>query len=463
MEPMQLREVIKAINGSLLQGDMERVVTGIATDSRSVRPGELFFALPGERTDGHLFAGDAMRRGAIGAVISRTAVLDATWPLILVPDTLRALQDLAQYYRNLFQVPVVAVTGSTGKTTTKDLIAGALGSRFRVLKTEGNQNNELGLPLTLLQLNRSHEAVVLEMAMRGRGEIAALCRISRPHLGVITNIGKTHLERLGSQEAIADAKGELLTALPPDGCAILNGEDPWLRRLGERITGRVIYYGNHEYSQVRAVDVDQRGLDGTAFLLCTPGGEALCSLPFPGVHNVQNALAAAAAGHWFGLTPAEIARGLESAFLTGMRLEVKKGIRGSKIIDDSYNASPASANAALRLLAQVPGKRRALAVLGDMYELGAETVSGHREVGITAAALKIDYLCTVGELAREIAAGARFAGMSRDQISVFDNKLMVIDFLKSFLGEGDLVLVKGSRGLRMEQITAALCEQGEQT
>jgi UDP-N-acetylmuramoyl-tripeptide--D-alanyl-D-alanine ligase len=272
---------------------------------------------------------------------------------------------------------------------------------------------------------------------------------------VITNIGKTHLELLGSQEAIAEAKGELLSSLPIDGCAVLNADDPWQVKLASRVRGELIYYGTDSMCQIRATDIRLRGLEGVDFKLHTPSGEADCFLPLPGAHNVANALAAAAVGYRFSLTAEEIAAGLTSASLTGMRLDVKAGIRDTKIIDDSYNASPASTTAALELLAAVDGNRK-IAVLGDMYELGEETISGHREVGEKAALLSIDCLCTVGELAREIAVGAELAGLHDERIHIFQEKAEAVAFLKSYLQKGDLVLIKGSRGMRMEEITAAL-------
>jgi UDP-N-acetylmuramoyl-tripeptide--D-alanyl-D-alanine ligase len=452
------------MNGRLVQGNPETMVSGIAIDSRGAGPGQLFFAFPGSRADGHRFVGDALSRGAAAAVISRQVAVDSGQPLIMVEDTLQALQALAGFCRGQFTAPVIAVTGSTGKTTTKDLIAGVLAVGRRVLKTEGNQNNEIGLPLTLMHLNRDYGAVVLEMAMRGPGEIAALCRISQPRVGVITNIGTTHLERLGSQQAIAEAKGELLEALPPDGCAVLNGDDPWQRRLASKCRSEVIFYGLDPEAgsgvAVSARNILLHGLQGTEFLLRTPLGEAPCRLPLPGRHNISNALAAAGAGFYFGLQPAQIARGLAAVSLTGMRQEIKPGIRGSTIIDDTYNASPASVKAALQMLIDVTGRGRAIAVLGNMYELGSETISGHREVGEYAAALQIDQLITVGELALEIARGARDAGLPGDRIAVFDDHRKAIVFLKNFVGNGDMVLVKGSRAARMEEIVAPLNEGG---
>lgn len=460
MEPLTLEEVIAAVRGRLVQGSTTGRITGVSIDSRKVRPGDLFFAFPGERYDGHDFVGRALEGGASAAVISHPVTDLSGKPLILVGDPLRALQELARYYHGIFKIPVVGVTGSTGKTTTKDLIAGVLGKRLHVLKTGGNYNNEIGLPLTLLQLNRTHQVVVLEMAMRGTGEIAALCRISNPQVGVITNIGKTHLELLGSQEAIAEAKGELLEALPPEGCAVLNAGDPWQLRLAPRVRGEVILYGTEGNCAVRASSITLQRLEGVKFVLRTPSGEASCFLPMPGRHNVCNALAAAAVGYHFGLSPEEITSGLASAARTGMRLEVKDGVRGTRIIDDSYNASPASTCAALELLAAAGGRRK-VAVLGDMYELGAESLSGHREVGEKAALINIDCLCTVGELAREIAAGAVQAGLPPERIRIFEEKAEATAYLQSYLSAGDVVLIKGSRGMKMEEITAFLEQRGD--
>ncbi|MGB4215944.1 MAG: UDP-N-acetylmuramoyl-tripeptide--D-alanyl-D-alanine ligase, partial [Thermacetogeniaceae bacterium] len=394
MKAMGLDWVLETIHDAVLEkGSSQVEITGVSIDSRKVRPGDLFFAFSGEHVDGHDYIEDAFQRGAAAAVISHPVDCQQDKPLIRVSDPLQALQALARGYRSLFNIPVVAVTGSTGKTTTKDLIAGVLGSKMAVIKTEGNYNNELGLPLTLLNLDDQHQAAVLEMAMRGPGQIAELCEISHPLVGVITNIGKTHLELLGSQEAIAEAKGELLSSLPIDGCAVLNADDPWQVKLASRVRGELIYYGTDSMCQIRATDIRLRGLEGVDFKLHTPSGEADCFLPLPGAHNVANALAAAAVGYRFSLTAEEIAAGLTSASLTGMRLDVKAGIRDTKIIDDSYNASPASTTAALELLAAVDGNRK-IAVLGDMYELGEETISGHREVGEKAALLSIDCLCT---------------------------------------------------------------------
>lgn len=459
MELMHLNDVIEVVRGELVQGNSNIGISGVSIDSRLTKSGDLFFAFPGEHVDGHDFLEQAFERGAVAAVISHQVNLSNRAALIMVADPLTALQDLAYYYRRLYKIPVVAVTGSTGKTTTKDLIAGVLEQRFHVLKTSGNYNNEIGLPLTLLQLKHNHQVIVLEMAMRGAGQIASLCEISRPQAGVITNIGKTHLELLGSQEAIALAKGELLQALPSAGWAVLYGDDPWQVQLSEQVSGEVIFYGYSDHCSVSASQVVVNKLAGVGFNLTTPDGQTPCFLPLPGAHNVTNALAAAAVGYRFGLTPQEIAAGLQAASLTGMRLEIKQGKGGVTIIDDSYNASPDSTIAALELLAE-SGGQRTVAVLGDMYELGAESVDGHRQVGKQAADLQVDCLCTIGQLAEEIAIGAIDAGLGRDLIHIYQEKTEAVSFLRSYLQKGDVVLIKGSRGMKMEEITAAI-QDGE--
>jgi UDP-N-acetylmuramoyl-tripeptide--D-alanyl-D-alanine ligase len=263
MESMQLEEIMEAVQGTLVQGVHSNIrITGVSIDSRKVRQGDLFFAFHGKRVDGHDYLEQAFEQGAVGAVISRPVAVQTEATLIMVSDPLKALQDLARCYRNLYKIRVVAVTGSTGKTTTKDLVAGVLGKRFKVLKTTGNYNNEIGLPLTLLQLNSSHQVAVLEMAMRGPGEITLLCEISRPEVGVITNIGESHMELLGSQKAIALAKGELLNFLPADGCAVLHAQDPWQVKLAEKVSGEVILYGAGDGCQISASQVVVHDLQG---------------------------------------------------------------------------------------------------------------------------------------------------------------------------------------------------------
>ncbi|MGI6553219.1 MAG: UDP-N-acetylmuramoyl-tripeptide--D-alanyl-D-alanine ligase [Bacillota bacterium] len=410
---MDLREVSQAIKATVLTGRLDRQVSGISIDSRTLRPGELFFALPGERVDGHRYVKQALAQGGAGAVVSQlddSGEEGCPWAgtLLQVPDTLRALQQLACYWRDKCGVPVIGVTGSNGKTTTKDLIFSVLQERLPVLKTEGNLNTEIGLPLTLLRLKGWHQAAVLEMAMRGPGQIGFLCQMARPVVGVITNIGTAHFELLGSRENIARAKGELLEALPEGGLAVLNREDSGSLFLGEKLqekgTVQVLYYGFGADADLRAENL-KKSLEGVEFILDYRGQKQEVHLPLPGEHNVLNSLAAAAVGCHLGMTLPEIAGGLSRAIISEKRLEKRRGIGGSIIINDTYNANPASVKASLGVLSVASGRR--IAVLGDMRELGSLTEEGHREIGRYIVEKGIDYLLTVGELARWIGEEAR--------------------------------------------------------
>ncbi|NPV26573.1 MAG: UDP-N-acetylmuramoyl-tripeptide--D-alanyl-D-alanine ligase [Firmicutes bacterium] len=456
---MLVSTLCQAVAGELLQGEPEARFCGVGTDSRQIQPGELFIALRGERFNGHAFVASALAAGAAGAVVSEqveVAAEDRGKPLVRVADTRQALQQLAQYYRQLFNIPVIGVTGSTGKTTTKDMIAAVLSERWLTLKTAGNFNNEIGLPLTLLKLTSRHQAAVIEMAMRGRGEIAALCQIAQPTLGVITNIGHTHLELLGSQANIARAKAELLEALPPDGVAILNGDDFQVREISRYAPGRVFFYGLEQPAEIMARNIQLLGKDGSRFTVQIAGMTADVHLPIPGVHNVLNALAAVGVGYNLGLTLEEIASGLRKVRLSAMRLQIESGREGLTVINDAYNANPQSMKAALHTLVELADGRRTIAVLGSMFELGAYAGPGHREVGRLAAELGIDYLLTVGELAEQIAAAALEAGLPAERVEAVAKNEDAIVQLQRVLDPQDVVLVKGSRGMKMEEIVRAL-------
>jgi UDP-N-acetylmuramoyl-tripeptide--D-alanyl-D-alanine ligase len=462
---MNLREVSQAIGGTVLAGSLDREIKGFSIDSRTLGPGDLFFALPGERVDGHRYVKQALAQGAVAAVVSDPNISQEEgypWAgtLLLVADTLRALQQLASYRRERCGVPVIGVTGSNGKTTTKDLIYSVLLEKFPVLKTEGNLNTEIGLPLTLLRLKEWHQAAVLEMAMRGLGQIEFLCGIARPVVGVITNIGTAHYELLGSLENIAKAKGELLEALPKDGLAVLNREDSWSVFLGEKLRKkrgvRVLYYGFGRDADVRAENL-VKSLEGVGFKLIYQGQKQEVSLPLPGEHNVLNSLAAAAVGCSLGMTLPEIARGLSRATISEKRLEKRRGIGGSIIINDTYNANPASMKASLGVLSSAPGRR--IAVLGDMRELGPLTEAGHREIGRYIVEKGIDYLFTVGELARWIGEEARGRGMDSARIYSYSTNREAGEKLRSLLREGDVVLLKGSRIMALEEVAESLWEE----
>ena len=455
MKTMTIAEIAKATGAKIVQGDVTVQVSAVSTDTRTLIPGQLFFALRGERVDAHDFLPRAAAAGAAGLVAARAvAGLPAEVPLLLVDDPLLALQKLAGYNRKSYSLPVVAVTGSSGKTTTKDMIAAVLATALNTLKTPGNLNNEIGLPLTLLELSARHQAAVVEMAMRGPGEIDFLCRIARPTAAVITNIGEAHFERLGSVEAIARAKGELCEHIGPAGFALLPAESPYIREQAARCRGKVFYFGADARADLRAEKIQSEGR-ATRFDAVMGKERFSVRLPLPGRHNVLNALAAAGVGRALGLSFAQIAEGLERVSLSGMRLEITDQ-EGITVINDAYNANPASMRAALDVLAQVAGPRRKIAVLGDMLELGALAAAGHRRVGEALLENGVDYLVTVGEHAREIAAGAKENGFPAEKSRECATGEEAAAVLKALLVPGDVMLVKGSRGMRMEKIIAAI-------
>ncbi len=449
-------DIIEATGGLLLHGDPGIIVTGFSIDTRKIAEGEFFIPLTGEHEDGHVYVMEALKKGAVGSFYS--LALPPVFPpgslIIKVENTLTALQMLATAYRRRFTLPVVAVTGSSGKTTTKDLIASVLNVSRQVLMTSGNLNNEIGLPLTLLALKRQHQAAVVEMGMSAPGEIAALARIACPQMGVITNVGPAHLEQLGSLEGVAAAKRELLEYIGPQGVAVLNGDDPLVREMGKSFLGKAYYYGfgGKDY---RACNWSfSSGI--SRFKVCFPDGqEHLFKLAAPGKHMVEDALAAIAVGSLFSLTPSQIARGLAFCRFTAGRLQIHRAGK-IVIIDDSYNANPASMKASLKVLQQLGGIKT-VAVLGDMLELGPGAPQIHREVGQFAACSGVAYVIAVGELAGEIAAGARELGAEAVTCRDHEQALQVIAGLP--LKEGWHILVKGSRGMRMERLVCALLEQ----
>lgn len=468
---LTLADVIEALVG--VRPDWARqVITEAAVDSRQVIPGGLFVALLGERVDGHDFVGQAFERGANLAFIQQD--LSAQFPTLdlragLLPpalealdlpiclwvdDSLAALQKVARFWRRKLALRVVGITGSVGKSTTKEIAAEVLNQRYRTLKNPGNLNNEIGLPLTILALSEGHERAVLEMGFYVPGEIAFLCDLALPHVGVVTNVGTVHAERAGSLEAIAGGKTELVQALPssPEGIAILNYDDPRVREMAEETQARVFFYGLDPQADLWADSVEGLGLEGIRFRLHYQNEVLYLRVPLIGRHSVHTALRAAAVGLVEGLTWQEIVNGLRSE-LAQLRLVAVRSESGALLLDDTYNASPESSLAALNLLDELEGRR--VAVLGDMLELGQYERQGHEMVGVRAAEV-VDELITVGELGRMIAAAARAAGLSPQVITELANVQDAITYLFDRLSAEDVVLVKGSHGMRMDRIVAAL-------
>ncbi len=418
-------------------------------DSRNAQPGDIFFALRGEKADGHDFLPQALEAGVSAAVVERPmAAGDVS--LFHVTDSLRALQRLAAHWRARHEVRVIGVTGSVGKTTAKELIAHVLSRCFRVLKSEANINTEIGIPLTLLQLSDEHQHAVLEMAMYSRGEIALLAEISTPVVGVVTNVGPVHLERLGYMGAIAAAKAELVEALPAGGLAVLNGDDPRTAAFARRTRARAALFGTSNQCDFRATDIQSHGLTGIEFRMSTPSGEAAVRCPLPGRHHVYAALAAAAVALNEGMSLDETVSAMAEA-RPDLRLTPRPGPNGSLIIDDSYNASPASMLAALDLLSECPGRR--IAVLSDMRELGVASDAGHLAVGQHTVG-RCDVLIVVGGEARLIGEGAR-AGGHLDVRSVASPGEAAA-LLRRELRASDHVLIKASRAVGLESVVDAL-------
>jgi len=458
--PSLSSDELTRLTGGRLLARSNRPIRGAAVDSRVVRPGEVFVALPGERTDGHAFIGEAVARGAAALLVTRpvpdpSALGDLT--VVRVADALAALGALAAGWRRRFHPLVVGVTGSIAKTSTKEAIAAVLGSRFRTLRSEGNQNNEIGLPLTLLRLGPEHEAAVLEMGMYVGGEIADLARMAKPSIGVVTAVQPVHLARIGSLRAIEAAKGELLEALPPDGRAILNADDPIVRRMGRRSAARSMTYGFAGDADVGAEAVESAGLAGMRFVLRTNVGRHAVSIPTLGRLSVHNALAGAAVGRVAGLSLEAIAAGLGSGWSAPHRVQLVRA-GAVTLVDDTYNASPRSVVAALDLLTGLPGRHGA--VLGEMLELGDASSEGHRVVG-EAAARTTDWLVVVGQAAAGIAEGALAAGMEPARVALVADVDAALEHLPPRLRDGDVVLLKASRGIGLERVVEGLVPRAE--
>lgn len=468
---LTLADVFKALTGSWLEA-ASLIISEAAIDSRQVIPAAMFVALPGERVDGHNYVDAAFERGAHIALVQkdlssqfatvdlRSGALahDFTPPqppfCILVNDSLKAMQTIAAYWRQKLDVRVIGITGSIGKSTTKELTAEVLSQRYHTLKNMGNLNNEIGLPITLLRLGRGHERAIIEMGFYVPGEISFLCDMAKPSVGVITNVGTVHAERAGSQEDIARGKAELVQALPaaPNGWAVLNYDDPWVRPMADLTKASVFYYGLDSNAHLWADEITSMGLSGIHFTLHYGRESMSVRVPMIGQHSVHTVLRAAAVGLIEGLSWPEIIRGLQMGHAQ-LRLVATHTANGALILDDTYNASPESTLAALNLLNDLPGRH--VAVLGDMLELGRYEKQGHELVGVRAAEVA-QVLVAVGELGKMIADAALQSGLPPRSIHWAANVTEAVDLLSGILKPEDVVLIKGSHGLHMERIVAAL-------
>jgi len=457
-----LDQILLATGGRLASGEVHASFRSIATDSRTIKPGDIFLALAGENYDGAAFVGDALKKGAAGIITSKPAPVSSV-PVIVVDDTLTALGDLACYRRAMMNdLKVLAVTGSSGKTTVKEMTASILGACGKDSKNKGNCNHLIGLPLSLLPVSYRHDFAVLEMGMNAPGEILRLTEIADPDVACINNIQEAHLSGLGDINGVARAKGELFDNSRSSATLVVNYDDKNVRRLVRNSNRKIITFGRHKKADVRATRIYNHGEQGSSFTLHIASEQGRVHLHVLGEHNVLNSLAAAAMAYAVDVKLSEIITGLESFTQVDKRLQLTKLPNGLRIINDSYNANPSSMQAALVAARNVCTGKQCAAVLGDMLELGKLSVEAHARIGEMAARQGFDYLLAIGDYAGTMAAAARKAGMKKDRVRAFASKSELAMYIDDMLNQGllaadDLLLLKGSRGMRMEEIIEMLC------
>ncbi|MGH2795469.1 MAG: UDP-N-acetylmuramoyl-tripeptide--D-alanyl-D-alanine ligase [Actinomycetota bacterium] len=455
MLPLTTREVAEMAGGRL-EGEPAASLAGVAIDSRAVHPGDLFVALPGDRTDGHAFVGDAIARGASALMVRSDATIPDAPAAVRVPDTLAGLQSLAAGVRARLEATVVAITGSSGKTITKELTAAVTRSRFSTVASAASFNNEIGVPLTLLNADEGTEVIVAEVGSRGIGHIASLMPLIRPDVGVVLNVGPAHIGMFGSLENVAIAKGELVEGLDGDGVAILNADDAAVAAMTSRTSARAITFGSSAGADVRAEGVRLTPDGAASFTLVAADGSAPVMLRMPGEHLVSDALAAAAVGHAIGIGVVDAAAALSSAEGPAWRMQVVDATDGWRVINDSYNANPASMAAALKTLVIVGKGRRTWAVLGYMAELGDTAAAEHDRIGRLAVRLGVSRLIVVGKDARPLYEAARLEGMTPEEASLVPSADDALAMLRSSLEPDDVVLVKASRVVGLERVAMAI-------
>ena len=457
MKKITVREVIKATGAQMIAlGDMEdalnREIGYITQDSRETKEGVLFVARIGEVRDGHDFLPQCFENGVTACLSQKVVAPKNGAVLLLVPDTGKALLDLTAYYRDLFDIPYVGVTGSVGKTTTKDMIASVLSQKYNTLWTAGNYNNEVGVPLTMFRIEEEHEAAVIEMGMNHFGEIDRIAKAVRPHIGVISNVGVAHIEHLGSREGILKAKCEMLGHMDENGVAILNADNDMLQTLEGKLPQRTVWFGIENKKDFYADEMEQIGLEKTACTIHTPIGNIRVDVPIPGVHMVLNALSAAAVGVELGLTLEQVKAGIEGFQATKNRMSIEKTKDGITVLNDVYNSNPVSCKASIDILAGAAGRK--IAMLGYMGELGDYEEAGHREVGIHAAEKGIDLLFCVGLACEHMADAAKQAGMQ--EVYYMETQEEFWEKGIPMLKEGDTILIKASRSREFEKTVAKL-------
>lgn len=447
MESIFLKEIVNAVDGECKYNFNNILIHRVSTDSRKVKNGDLFIALEGENFDGHDYIESAYENGAIAVIVSKPVMIHQDIAVILVENTLKALQQLSAYYRIKLSKPVIAVTGSVGKTSTKNMIATILSAKYAVHKSQGNFNNHIGLPLTVLGLENHHDSMVVEMGMRGLGEISELTHIAKPSIAVITNIGISHIERLGTRENILKAKLEIVEGLDDNGVLILNANDPLLNKVDRHLAKKVIYIGVDTDADYTAYCISDDGEHGVSFKVKLEGKEYDVEIPAVGIHNVYNVLFGIACAVELGLTPEEILKGIKKYQPEDMRLNIieKDGI---KFINDCYNSSPDSMRAALQVLNSLASDKRSIAIIGNMFELGDMASTAHYDIGTMCNEFGVDFSAIIGDNANDVARGIG----DDDKYKIFDNHEDIIRYLKEMLKRGDFVLVKGSRGMKMEKV-----------
>ena len=458
-----LEDVLKATSGTLISGAQENTFYGISTDSRQVFKRNLFIALKGEKFDGHDFIRKAIEQGAAGVLVHGEAqinqgLVDESVAVIKVADTLLALGDLAYEWRKRFSIPVIGLTGSSGKTTTKEMMAAIIGRKKNILKTEGNLNNLIGLPQTILRLTRKHELVILEMGTNSRGEIKRLTQIAAPDIGLITNVGPAHLAGFGSMDVVRDEKSDLFLNMPSSGIAIINLDDEAVTTAAERWNGRKITFSMSTNADVVVKDIEKNGVKGVRFNLAVGASTQKVEMKIAGLHHVYNAMAAAAAAVAVGIDIKTIAEGLAAFRPFSGRMEIIRLPNGAFLLDDSYNANPSSVREALLTLKDLKGHHNGYVFLGDMLELGEKAEEMHRKIGMLIATIGVNALFLKGDFSKVTTTGSMEGGLSPQNIFFLSDKEKGIVYLKKHLKKGDWILVKGSRRMKMEEIVARICD-----